>query len=188
MNDHDHFLAKKRLVNDLGIIVCIQIVALCVIGLAGYRADSIPNVPKWDSIYLLYLRCYLFGWIVSVITATWGIRKLVVAAFLPIWTRCYAWSLMLSWSLTYYSIGRKPIFTIVLCRFILHHFANSSRQLVGERGSRRYNIVQSRRNRIRGIHNSRNGGVLAVMTVLGAFAINPAPSIRRSTASFPAVI
>ena len=87
--------AVKRLARELRIIVVVQSVALCAVGLGLFLfgCNCIPNDPAWDEIHLLCGVLALSGMIVFVFTAFWGSAKLIGSSRLSIPIRLYAWSI-----------------------------------------------------------------------------------------------
>ena len=77
MRNADISLAKKQLACDLKILVAVQVVALCAVGLGLFLfgSDVVPNYPDWDEIHSLCGVLALLGMVTFVIATIWSVFK-----------------------------------------------------------------------------------------------------------------
>jgi len=92
MTDTEMTLVRKRLARDLRILVAVQVIALCAVGLGLwlFSCGLVPDIPEWDETHLLCGVLAICGIVVFGVTAIWGCGKLKDAAFLPKPIRVYA--------------------------------------------------------------------------------------------------
>ena len=87
-NDSNHFLAKKRLAQELRIFVIVQTVAL---SFAALGAGIVLIDLGGDVIAPFCVVLIAFGMMASFLMAFWGYRRLSIVLFLPALLRIYAY-------------------------------------------------------------------------------------------------